>query len=185
MSRAPSTRRSPGTLEVYLTAAVFPKGSMDSKSLPCLRELTYFDANDAYFWKYVVDTRCKGYIPMPTGREFFGISPLAVPVTGADPEQIIPLSLGHYAVGGELLIMGVEFCPFDEHVDTHFGIYCPEDDPLNYLFCERAGSGREESFSEGFMMRLTFFGEIAREALLGDRYQFDTDQEDQTNLFYI
>ena len=160
-----------------------PKGEYGFQIIAVPAGVNLLNASDAYFWKYVVDTRCKGYTPMPTGREFFGIDkPLALPVTGDDPEQILPLSVAHYAVGGEMLLLGAEFCPFDEHVDTHFGIYCPEDDPLNYYFVNGQAKQEQDLFQKVSMLRLPFSAKLPKEALVDDD-SFDTDQEDQTNLF--
>jgi hypothetical protein len=159
-----------------------PKGEHGFQIIAVPAGVNYFEANDAYFWKYLVSTGCDGYIPMPTGRELFGISPHAVPVTGSNPEEIIPFSLGHYAVGGELLIMGLEFCPFDERVDTHFGIYCPEDDPLRIYFANWEAPEEKNLFQKSFMMRFTFSPELP-ERPYSESDQFDTDQEDYINFF--
>jgi hypothetical protein len=142
----------------------------------------YLDPKDAYLWKYVVNIECNGYTPMPTGKELFGISPHAVPVTGSDPEEIIPFSVGHYAVGGEIILMGVEFCPFDEPVDIHFGIYCPEDDPLRIYFANWEAAEEKNLFQKSFMLRFAFSPELPERPLWGSM-NFDTDQEDQINIF--
>ena len=159
-----------------------PKGEHGFQIIAVPAGVNYFEATDAYFWKYLVSTGCDGYIPMPTGKELFGITPHAVPVTGSDPEEIIPFSVGHYAVGGELIIMGVEFCPFDERVDTHFGIYCPEDDPLRIYFANWEAAEEKNLFQKSFMMRFTFSPELP-ERPYSESDQFDTDQEDYTNFF--
>ena len=51
-----------------------PKGEHGFQIIAVPAGVNLLNANDAYFWKYVVSTRCDGYTPMPTGRELFGIN---------------------------------------------------------------------------------------------------------------
>ncbi len=173
----------PGDFGGLFNGGRIAKGEYGFQIIALPAGANFLSAKDAYFWKYVVDTKCNGSISMPTGREFFGIDePLALPVTGDDPEQIIPLSVGHYGLGGEMLIMGVEFCPFDERVDIHFGIYCPEDDPLHYYFVNGDAKQEKDLFQKVPMLKLPFSGKLPTGSFEEDD-SFDISQEDQTNLF--
>jgi hypothetical protein len=143
----------------------------------------YTQEGNAYFWNYWVDNKCRnGSIPMPTGREFFGISRLPpVPVTGPDPEQIIPFSLANYAVGGEYIRMEADFCPFAEHVDTHFGIYCPEDDPLNFYFANEEAKEEKEIFQKLSLLKLPYAAKLPKSAISGND-TYDDSQESQSTF---
>jgi hypothetical protein len=147
------------------------------------------EAKDAYAWTYMMSVKCEESIPVPQGADYFEINQLpALPVTGSNPEQIIPFYVGDYALGGELLLIGAYFCHFhdkdtpDFHVDLHFGIYCPEDDPLNLYFVNGDAKEEKDLFQKVSLLKFNSSPKLPARAYF-EKCSYDDYQTDQKTFF--
>lgn len=145
-----------------------------------------------YLWSYNIGVSCpegQGGIVLPGGKKFFFITPMAIHTTGLDPTQFQPFAIGPYAVGGDILVMSVDFCPFDPipgsaqgSVDTHFGMYCPLEDPLNVYFVNGNATTEDEIYQKVPFLSFLFAPELPA-APFADHDQYDINQDSPTTFF--
>ena len=150
----------PGTYDFYLMAA--PSGTTASYLL----------------WETTLVVPSPSTLPLPSGGSSFTSAPLVFPVMSSDPSKAGPISLGEFALNGELL--GVSGTPsagdnlnisigleaFSGPVDLYVGIYAPGIDPASIYLLNQDGA--LQRFSGELVPWKQDVTEAVNESLFGD-----------------